>query len=127
MAERTLKWANVEKAVKAYLGGLINVAVWTETGSDPGGEYITVERVGGNTEWISKHIDVEVTVTAATRARMWELAGDVESAMWSLAAHGGGGVYFDDVTEAFGFAFDPPDNQDVRRAIATYTLTVRPL
>lgn len=127
MAEKTLRWANIEKAVRKYLTGLLSVVVWAETGNDPGAEYVNVERIGGTSEWINRSVDVQVSVVAASRGRMWFLAADVESAMWSLAAHAGGGVYFDDVAEAFGFAFDPPDSQGVRRAIATYTLTVRPL
>ena len=36
------------------------------------------------------------------------------------------GIYIDDVTVAFGFAWDPPANQNICAAIGTFTLTVRP-
>lgn len=131
MGEPTLRWGNVERAVVAYLKPLVGVEVLTETASSPGattgGEYLTVNRVGGTTEWISKDVDIEVTVNAPARGRMWDLAADVESAMWALAAHAAGDLYVDDVAEAFGFADDPPPAQGIRRAIATYTLTVRPI
>lgn len=87
---------------------------------------ILVQRSGGSTAVISKDVDVEVWVFAGTRAEMWALAADVESAMFDLAADGAAEGYVDDVVEAFGFSQEPYSNTSVRRATATYQITVRP-
>lgn len=120
-----LVWPNVEKATVAWLAGRTALPVYTETDPAPlPVEYLVVERVGGTGYGIEKDVDVEVTVTAATRSRMWVLAAAVETAMAALAANGD--PYIDDVREAFGFAVEPSESVAVRRATATFTLTVRP-
>lgn len=126
MAEIKLRWPNVEKALLAYLNEALDVVVYTNTGGSLPGRYVTVERSGGGGQWIDKTIDIALAVHAQSRGAMWDLVADVESVMWSLAAHAAAGVYVDDVEMPFGFAFDPPADQNVRRASATFTLTVRP-
>lgn len=127
MAEPTLRWANVEKAVRAHLAGLLTVPVQTETTAKTTGDYVLIQRTGGGGAWIDKDVDIETTVYSTERGTMWDLAATVESAMWGLAAHNADGVYIDDVQVAFGFAVDPPTNQNARAATATFTLTVRPV
>jgi hypothetical protein len=125
--EQRLRWPNVEKAVRAWLGAETGRPVYTETPSDPPAEYFTVERLGGNrNDPIERDVDVEVTATARDRGVMWDLAADAESVMAALACRGVGEIYVDEVTEAFGFAVDPQPDQDARVARATFTLTVRP-
>lgn len=122
-----LRWPNVERAVKNYLDAALTVPVYTRTGSTPPDEYVTLERSGGGGQWIDKTVDLEVAVIAGDRDRLWDLVADVEGLMWALGASEADGVYVDDVEVAFGFAFDPPLDQDVRRASATFALTVRPV
>lgn len=121
-----LLWPNVERAVVAWLSARTSLPTYTETDTAPSlpVERLMVARVGGAGRGIEKDVDVEVEVYAATRGRMWALAGAVESAMFALAANGD--PYVDDVVEAFGFAVDPHPSAAVRRAAATYTVTVRP-
>lgn len=120
-----LAWANLERAVVAWLTAR-GLSVYTETGPDDTlpAERVLVERTGGAGRGIVKDVDVEVSVTSATRAGMWALAAQVETAMAALAANGD--PYVDDVAESFAFAVDPTENTAARRATATYTLTVRP-
>lgn len=121
-----MRWANVEKAMVAYLQKL-NVSVYTETTGVMPARYIRVERVGGSAEWISRDIDIEIRVVAETRSALWDLVADVETAMYDLATQGAApGAYVDDVAVSFGFAWDPPTNQKICAAIGTFTLTVRP-
>lgn len=123
-----MRWPNAERAVRVHLAELLApVRVYTERPSKPPVSYVTVERVGGASAWIDREVDIEVTVVAADRGDMWDLAASVETAMAALAAAGTpDGVYVDDVTTAFGFANDPPADPAKRRATATFTLTVRP-
>ena len=136
---REVRWPNVERVAIAWLGAFFEprapgVSIYSEIaqGDDATkrGDHLTVERVGGGSVWISKDVDVEVAVHASQRARMWDLVAVVEAAMYYLAANGDPlgdpPFYVDDVTESFGFRYDPHPNQSLRRAIATYTLTVRP-
>ena len=121
-----MRWANVEKAMVTYLRKL-NVSVYTETTGVMPARYIRVERVGGSAEWISRDIDIEIRAVAETRSALWDLVADIETAMYDLATQeAASGVYVDDVTVAFGFAWDPPANQNICAAIGTFTLTVRP-
>jgi len=86
-----------------------------------------IERVGGSDDIeIGKAIQVEVNSLAATRPAMWDAAADVETAMALLAANGTDAWYVDDVTETFSAAVAPHPNDGVRRATATYALTIRP-
>ena len=121
-----MRWANVEKAMVTYLRRL-GVAVYTETPGPMPSRYIRVERVGGSAEWISRDIDIEIRVVAETRSALWDLVADIETAMYDLSGQEATpGIYIDDVTVAFGFAWDPPANQNICAAIGTFTLTVRP-
>lgn len=121
------EWPNVEKAAANYLAARTGLPVYAET--DPvemPGEYLMVERVGGSGSGIDKNVDLEVTVVAASRSRMWALTAIVETAMYALAA--AGTPYVDDVAEVFAFAAQPTPSGAVaaRKSSAVYTLTVRP-
>ena len=121
-----MRWANVEKAMVSYLRKL-DVSVYTETSGVMPARYIRVERVGGSAEWISRDIDIEIRVVAETRSALWDLVSDIETAMHDLPGQEAApGVYIDDVAVSFGFAWDPPANQNICAAIGTFTLTVRP-
>lgn len=129
MSAPALRWPNVERAVIGYLRLAANVLVYSETPpSSLPSRYLVVTRVGGRGGVLTdRTVDVEVLAcTHGSRSDLWDLVADVESAMYALAAHAADGVYVDDVAETFGFADDPIDDQDVRRAVATFTLTVRP-
>ncbi|MFJ2518653.1 hypothetical protein ACIOWF_06745 [Cellulosimicrobium cellulans] len=125
-----LQWPNVEREVRFWLVAHLDVGaagVLTETSTTVPDRYVTLERVGGRSDGpLDKLVTVEVAVHAATRGDMWDLARDVEFAMAALATNGTPGMYVDEVEETFSFASDPPPDQSRRRAIATYTLTVRP-
>lgn len=118
------EWPDVERTVVAWLGTL-GRPVYTETGPTTPTEYLTVERVGGTGTRIDRDVDVEISVIAGTRSDLWALVAQVEARVRALAASGDD-TYVDDVAETFAFAIDPYPNTTVRRATATYTLTVRP-
>lgn len=123
-----LAWVNVERLVVAWLRQRTGLTVYTETGTDADQQlpYLRVERVGGVGQGLDKQIEIEVEARAADRAGMWAAAGTVETAMHALAANGHPGGYVDDVTEIFAFASDPHPDRATRRAVATYTLVLRP-
>lgn len=123
-----LRWPNAERAVVAWLKPRLVATVFSETSKTMPPLYAVVERTGGGDGiLIDKKIDVAIAVVAPTRGAMWDLAADVESAMWALSANAtADGVYVDEVECPFGFAWDPPASQEIRRATATFTLTVRP-
>lgn len=131
MPDLGLRWANVERLVVQWLSQRTTATVFTETSTDLDKYALTtgailVQRSGGSTAEISKDVDIEIWVYRGTRALMWDLAADVESVMADLAADATAEGYVDDVIEAFGFSQEPYANQSVRRATATYQLTVRP-
>ena len=132
-------WPDVERLVARWLTQRVGLSVWgvtneldvyrsgeIGTGEQDKVPFLSVERVGGIGRDVDRDVDVEVGVWTADRASLWPLVQRVEVAMRALAANGSG-EYVDDVAETFTFARDPYPNQSVRRAIATYTLTVRPL
>lgn len=125
-----LAWPNVERELRFWLVAHLDVgrAVYSETTTKVPPRYVTVERAGGRGDGpLDKLVAVEIGVhTDGTRDDMWDMARDVESAMAALAANGTPGMYVDEVDETFAFANDPPPDPSRRRAIATYTLTVRP-
>jgi len=132
-------WPDVERLVARWLTQRVGLSVWgvtneldvyrsgeIGTGEQDKVPFLSVERVGGTGRDVDRDVDVELGVWTSDRASLWPLVQRVEVAMRALAANGPG-EYVDDVTETFTFAYDPYPNQSVRRAIATYTLTVRPL
>lgn len=125
-----LRWANAEREVRAWLVPRLSVGsagVVTETTTTVPEKYVKVERAGGRGDGpLDKLVQIEVAVHARTRGDMWALVGEVETAFAALTTNGTPGMYVDEVEETFAFAADPMPSQDVRRAIATYTLTVRP-
>lgn len=131
MPDVTLEWANVERIVLQHLKASTTAEVYTETSTDldqvaQATGAILVERAGGRGRGIEKDVDVMVAVHAATRADLWDLAAEVETAMAGLEAEATADGYVDTVEEAFSFDVEPYSNSRVRRASATYTLTVRP-
>lgn len=130
MADIAPRWPNVERLVVAWLRERITAKVYTETSDSLTGPALVVERAGGSDEpLIGKRIMVEVaSVGGGTkpRAQMWELVGKVESAMAELEANGTADWYVDEVEETFSAAPEPTGNAEVRRARATYALSIRP-
>lgn len=137
MAE--LRWANVERLTVTWLRSRLpsTVTVLTQTDDNlaalaAAGGVVRVERAGGvpGSE-LDRDRDVELGVYAASRAALWALVQDVEQAMGALAGEapddGAGPAYVDDVSETFGFAKEPYPNPAVAYAVATFTLTIRPL
>lgn len=121
------RWPNVERLLVSWLRDRITVKVFTETDDKLTGPALIVERAGGSDEpLIGKRILVEVASVGATRAQMWELVGKVEAAMMSLNANGTVEWYVDEVEETFSAAPELTGNAGVRRARATYALTIRP-
>lgn len=121
-----MRWANVEKAMVAYLTETVTTT-YTQTATPMPDRYLLIARAGGGGESIDKTVDIEIRAVAAARGDLWDLVGDVEEAMRDLIANDAApGVYVDDVTVAFGFAWDPPADQSNAAAIGTYILTVRP-
>lgn len=129
MARKQLRWPNVERQLIAWLTAQTGRPVFAETP-----ETLTdhlpayqIERIGGSDAIeIGKAIQVEVNSLAATRPKMWDAVADVETAMNLLAANGTQEWYVDDVSETFSAAVAPHPNDGVRRATATYSLTIRP-
>lgn len=121
------RWGNVEKAVVSYLTQRLHVPVYTQTAGTMPDRYIRIERVGGGGETIARTVNIEIRAVETARSDLWELVDDIDSLMEDLAANDATpGFYIDDVTVAFGFAWDPPDDASNSAAIGTYTLTVRP-
>lgn len=131
MPDLQLRWANVERLVVGWLKERTDATVYTETGEDLAAVAaatgaIVVQRAGGSGDLIDRDVDIELNAIAGSRPAMWDLAGDVETAMADLATDATEEGYVDDVALSFGWADDPHDNPAVRRATATYRLTVRP-
>lgn len=121
------RWPNVERHVVAWLRARITATVYTETDDNLTGPALIVERAGGqDASLIGKRILVEVASVGNTRAAMWELVGKVETAMDQLSASGTEDWYVDEVEETFSAAPERTGNPGVRRARATYALTIRP-
>lgn len=123
-----LTWINAERFVVAWLRERTGLTVYTETDPDADQRipYLRVERVGGSRVDIDRRVEIEIEVHAADRAGMWADVAQVEAAMHALAANGRATGYVDDVEETFSFASDPLPNRATRRAVATFTLVVRP-
>ena len=121
------RWGNVEKAVVAYLAEGTGLPVYTETAGTMPARYLRIERIGGGAEWIDRDVDIEIRAVTAARGDLWDLVDEVDGLMTDLAANDATpGFYIDEVSVAFGFAWDPPDDASNCAAIGTYTLTVRP-
>lgn len=125
-----LKWANVEKLLRLWLAAETGRAVYTETDGTLAANLpaYQITRVGGSGGIdFSKSVSVEVDSIAATRGDMWDTAAAAQTAMHKLAANGTADWYVDTVEETFSPAIEPYENTGVRRATATYALTIRPL
>ena len=125
-----VRWLEAHVSTTTIDGQDREVSTWRAGEIGPNEEklvpFLSVERVGGTGTDIDRDVDLEIGAWAPDRTSLWPLVQRVEVAMRALAANGST-QYVDDVAEAFAFALDPYPNQSVRRAIATYTLTVRPL
>ncbi|MCR1983518.1 hypothetical protein NSA53_14880 [Cellulosimicrobium cellulans] len=125
-----VRWLETHVPTTDVAGQTREVSTWRAGEIGPNEEqlvpFLSVERVGGIGRDIDRDVDLEIGAWAPDRASLWPLVQRIEVAMRALAANGSE-QYVDDVAETFAFALDPYPNQSVRRAIATYTLTVRPL
>lgn len=129
MGRPPVRWPNVERHLVAWLADATGRPVFTETRPTLGDHLpaYQVERVGGSDlVELGKEIHVEVTSIAGARGEMWDAVALVETAMSGLAANGTDHWYVDDVREAFAAAVEPSNDGGVRRASATYALTLRP-
>lgn len=123
------RWPNAEKHVRTWLADHTGRPVYTETPARLAQALpaYQVTRVGGaDTPTLGKSIHIEVDTIAADRGSLWEAAGHAQGAMEDLAANGTAEWYVDEVTEIFSPAIAPYENPNLRRATATYALTVRP-
>jgi hypothetical protein len=91
------------------------------------GGIVQVERAGGAGEVVDRAISIELGLFAPSRAALWILAAEVESAMADLTADGTEEGFVDAVEESFLFAAEPHPDPAVRYATGTFTLTVRPV
>lgn len=124
------RWANVEKFLRLWLAERTGRPVYTETDGTLTGNLpaYQITRVGGSGGIdFSKTVAIEIDSIAATRGAMWDTAADAQTAMHELAANGTADWYVDTVEETFSPAVEPYENTGVRRATATYALTIRPL
>lgn len=124
------RWPNAEKHVRAWLIAQTGRAVYTETSDGLTGDPVVyqITRVGGgDNRAIDKRVHIEVDTIAAKRGDMWDAAADAQTAMDNLAANGFEDFYVDDVEETFAPAIEPYENANLRRATATYALTIRPI
>lgn len=92
-----------------------------------------VQRSGGTSDLDLEDIpDVEITIIAATRAGVWQMAQQVQRVFAGLNPGGivpddGDPIYVDEVTQTFAFVVDPDrGTSSYRVATATYSLTLRP-
>lgn len=129
MVRPARRWPNVEKQLAAWLAAATGHPVFTETDSSLTNHLpaYKIARVGGaDAVELGKAIQVEVESLASTRPAMWDAVAAVETAMAGLAANGTPDWYVDDVTETFSAAVQETSNDGVRKASATYALTLRP-
>ena len=129
MARNRVSYPNLERAVVAWLKAETGLTVYTETPPDLAAHvpcYRVARAGGGDQLELGKEVQIEVAAYGRNRADLWNAAAAAETAMDYLAANGAPGFYVDDVRETFGFAAEPYENDGVRKATATYGLTVRP-
>lgn len=129
MARVARVWPNAEKFVRAWIMAHTGRMVYTETPGKLEGDppVYQVTRVGGSDRsQHDKRVNIEVDSIAVSRGAMWDAAAAVQTAMDSLAANGDEQWYVDDVEEIFAPAVEPYENSTVKRATATYALTLRP-
>ena len=127
---RELDYAQVERQAKAWLQAGTGNPVYTETG--PGLEDVVpaykLEVVGGsqNPRAEERTVLVEVGSFDVARAKALDAARAADRCMCSLAQNGTEEWYVDDVVVQFVPAIEPYENNELRRATATYALTIRP-
>lgn len=120
-------WPDSERTVAAWLDAGVTADVVTEL--DPAGwtpPVVLVERTpGGSTGTGIDHTPlIDITVYAATRAALWPLVQQIETRMHALP--GDGTVMVDDIDQRTEFGVVPYGNDQIRRAVGSYELTVRP-
>ncbi|XBH21611.1 hypothetical protein V5R04_15605 [Jonesiaceae bacterium BS-20] len=124
-----LRWPNIEAALVAYFSAALAIPVFTTTGTETASthdRFLKIERSGTSSLWISKHMDISISVITHDRSSMWDLVADTESTLESLNPGQAGPIYIDEVEEIFGFAYDPADDPALRQASAIFSLTLRP-
>jgi len=124
-----LEFPDVETYLIAWLTAKLKRPIYTETDTTLT-QYLPayqIARVGGSDgAEVDKRVNIEITAIVATRGELWAAVQNAESAMRALSANGTASWYVDDVEETFSFAIEPYENDGVRRARATYALTLRP-
>lgn len=125
------RWPNVERHIIDWLGGLLGCTV-----SAPGQHAIgsrlpavIVERGGGGGfgDGVQKALDIEVTVVATSRTKLWDLVASVEDAFEQINPGHAGPIFIDEASPVFGFSVDPDRGTSGHVvASATWALVVRP-
>lgn len=119
-------WPDAQRIAQVWLTDhVLGVDVWREADDGAPAPRVIVEHTGGTSDGLSREVDIEITAVATTVDELRSLTARVNAAMWALAADGNAHGYVDEVRETFGFT-DDQKNSTERRAIATFTVVVRP-
>lgn len=123
-------WADIELAVITGIGpGLPGVRVTDELPDklETRLPLVWVQVAGGADDQVTDTVTVDVHSFAATRGATWALAELTRTAMHALTATHvpGQKAVIDDVTTAERPALVPYGNPALRRAVATYTVSMR--
>ncbi|MGW4728092.1 tail completion protein gp17 [Streptomyces shenzhenensis] len=121
-------WPDMElaviKGVRAQLGGP-RVTDEVPAGVEKLLPVVVVQVAGGGDDRISDTVTVDVEAFAADRSAMWQLAERARAAVHALEASVAGGVVIDTVDTVQRPVEVPYGNPNLRRAVATYSLTTR--
>ncbi|MFJ8883606.1 hypothetical protein ACIRJR_09350 [Streptomyces sp. NPDC102402] len=123
-------WADIELAVmtgiRPHLPG-VKVADELPDKLETRLPLVWVQVAGGGDDRVTDTATVDVHSFAATRAATWDLAEQTRKAMHALAAthNPGQKAVIDDVTTQQRPALVPYGNPALRRAVATYTVSMR--
>jgi hypothetical protein len=120
-------WPNAERTIRAYLATQLPGRVVNEL---PGQfeDQLPVTRVTlgpGTDDGVTDAPLVDVESFGADRAAMWTLAEQARQALHALAGHAHDGVLVDSVTTATRPSYVDYGNPKVRRAVASYRVTLR--
>lgn len=123
-------WPLVERPLADHLNDSTSFD-WTIEGGHVGDRVPLgiVQQVGGSGDLdLEESPSIEVTLIAATRSGVWEMAQQVNRVFAGLNPGGiAGRIHVDEARQAFGFVIDPDRGTAAYRvATATYTLTLRP-
>lgn len=122
------EFPNVEASLVGYLAATTGLPVYTETVTNLQDvvPLILVSQIPGTggTDY-EQVVTFDVDAFGANRSSMWDTASKVAKAMRQLTAGAARLAYIDAVVETSAFGYIPYGNVAVRRAAATYDLTVR--